>query len=122
MENNWTTKMNVANVLFQVAQKCKLEPDVTPHEVLGFRDPPPLLPSYKEHNVSNWVQEHYGPNNLYENVYRDTPADIVEYATSAPGVQTRNDQVRSGEFKVKRPPPPPPKRSEKTALTTPKTH
>ncbi|KAJ8946265.1 hypothetical protein NQ318_004634 [Aromia moschata] len=50
---------------WQVAQKCKLEPDTTPHEVLGFRDPPALLPDYKEHNVSNWVQEHYGPNNLY---------------------------------------------------------
>lgn len=104
---------------WQVAQKCKLEPDTTPHEVLGFRDPPALLPDYKEHNVSNWVQEHYGPNNLYENVYRDNPDGVVEYATSP--VHTRSD-VRSGEFKTKRPPPPPPKRSETTHLSTPKTH
>lgn len=55
---------------WQVAQKCKLEPSTTPHEVLGFRDPPAMLPDYKETNVSNWVQEHYGPNNFYENVYR----------------------------------------------------
>ncbi|XP_018561442.1 ras-associated and pleckstrin homology domains-containing protein 1 isoform X3 [Anoplophora glabripennis] len=104
---------------WQVAQKCKLEPDTTPHEVLGFRDPPTLLPDYKEHNVSNWVQEHYGPNNLYENVYRDNPDGVVEYATSP--VHTRSE-VRSGEFKTKRPPPPPPKRSETTHLSTPKTH
>lgn len=120
MLNHFYFELKNVKYFSQVAQKCKLEPDVTPHEVLGFRDPPVLLPSYKEHNVSNWVQEHYGPNNVYENVYRDTP-DVVEYATSA-GVQSRNDQVRSGEFKVKRPPPPPPKRSEKTTLSIPKSH
>lgn len=56
---------------WQVAQKCKLDTSTTPHEVLGFRDPPPAIPDYKETNVSNWVQEHYGKsdNNLYENVY-----------------------------------------------------
>lgn len=56
---------------WQVAQKCKLDTSTTPHEVLGFRDPPPAIPDYKETNVSNWVQEHYGnsDNNLYENVY-----------------------------------------------------
>ncbi|KAK6639936.1 hypothetical protein RUM43_008213 [Polyplax serrata] len=55
---------------WQVAQKCKLDTSTTPHEVLGFRDPPPTLPDYKETNVSNWVQEHYGvADNLYENVY-----------------------------------------------------
>ena len=55
---------------WQVAQKCKLDTSTTPHEVLGFRDPPPPVPDYKETNVSNWVQEHYGKtDNLYENVY-----------------------------------------------------
>lgn len=55
---------------WQVAQKCKLDTSTTPHEVLGFRDPPPTIPDYKETNVSNWVQEHYGKtDNLYENVY-----------------------------------------------------
>ncbi|XP_072375778.1 uncharacterized protein pico isoform X2 [Diabrotica undecimpunctata] len=108
---------------WQVAQKCKLEPETTPHEVLGFRDPPVLLPDYKEHNVSNWVQEHYGPNNVYENIYRDTPDAVVEYATSP--VHGRSDarsSVSSMEFKSKRPPPPPPKRSETTHLSTPKTY
>lgn len=100
---------------WQVAQKCKLEPTTTPHEVLGFRDPPVLLPDYKEHNVSNWVQEHYGPNNVYENVYRDNPDAVAEYATSP--VHVRNESNKS-----KRPPPPPPKRSETTHLSTPKTH
>lgn len=91
---------------WQVAQKCKLEPETTPHEVLGFRDPPPPLPDYKEHNVSNWVQEHYGPNNLYENVYREEGG-----AAAAASVPSRGQ---------KRPPPPPPKRSDSTHLTTPK--
>ncbi|ERL87109.1 hypothetical protein D910_04509 [Dendroctonus ponderosae] len=100
---------------WQVAQKCKLEPETTPHEVLGFRDPPTLLPDYKEHNVSNWVKEHYGPNNLYENVYRDSPDGVVEYVSSP--VHLRGD-IRNS----KRPPPPPPKRSETTHLSTPKMH
>lgn len=102
---------------WQVAQKCKLEPTTTPHEVLGFRDPPVLLPDYKEHNVSNWVQEHYGPNNVYENIYRENSENVVEYATSP--VHVRGDYVGS---KSKRPPPPPPKRSETTHLSTPKMH
>lgn len=55
---------------WQVAQKCKLDTSTTPHEVLGFRDPPPTIPDYKKTNVSNWVKEHYGQtDNLYENVY-----------------------------------------------------
>lgn len=99
---------------WQVAQKCKLEPTTTPHEVLGFRDPPILLPDYKEHNVSNWVQEHYGPNNVYENVYRDNAEIVPEYATSPIHCQ----KVTNCDFKSKRPPPPPPKRSETTQLTT----
>ncbi|KAJ8968735.1 hypothetical protein NQ317_004657 [Molorchus minor] len=117
-----TTKLSSPKKLAEppVAQKCKLEPETTPHEVLGFRDPPALLPDYKEHNVSNWVQEHYGPNNVYENVYRDNPDSVVEYAASPN--HSRSD-IRSGEFKTtKRPPPPPPKRSETTHLSTPKTH
>nr|CAI5841669.1 unnamed protein product [Callosobruchus analis] len=85
----------------KVAQKCKLEPETTPHEVLGFRDPPALLPDYKEHNVSNWVKEHYGVNNLYENVYRDE---------DCPPSTPQQKQKRP-------PPPPPPKRSETTQLS-----
>lgn len=104
---------------WQVAQKCKLEPSTTPHEVLGFRDPPAMLPDYKETNVSNWVQEHYGPNNFYENVYREsTDGAAVEYATSPIKPPPASELI-----KTKRPPPPPPpKRSETTQLTTPKTH
>lgn len=101
---------------WQVAQKCKDEPSTTPHEVLGFRDPPTLLPDYKETNVSKWVKEHYGLNNYYENVYSnngnvDADGDnVVEYATSP----------IHHSVKAKRPPPPPPKRSETTHLTNPK--
>ncbi|KAI5636443.1 PH domain-containing protein [Phthorimaea operculella] len=55
---------------WQVAQKCKLEPETTPHEVLGFREYP-LSEDYKETSVSMWVQEHYGggvEDPFYENV------------------------------------------------------
>ncbi|XP_059469181.1 amyloid beta A4 precursor protein-binding family B member 1-interacting protein isoform X2 [Neocloeon triangulifer] len=47
---------------WQVAEKCKRDGNTTPHEVLGFRDPP----DYRETNVTNWLAEHYGT--LYENV------------------------------------------------------
>lgn len=104
---------------WQVAQKCKLEPQTTPHEVLGFRDPVPLLPEYKESNVSRWVKEHYGCNNFYENVYTDNPDAVVEYATSP--VHTGKDAKCDGA-RSKRPPPPPPKRSETTQLSTPRIH
>ncbi|GJQ82811.1 hypothetical protein Trydic_g13513 [Trypoxylus dichotomus] len=105
---------------WQVAQKCKEEPSTTPYEVLGFRDPPAMLPDYKETNVSNWVKEHYGPNNLYENVYRDNQDAVVEYATSP--VHSRNENKIYEFIRCKRPPPPPPKRSELTHLSTTKTH
>lgn len=84
---------------WQVAQKCKLDQTTTPHEVLGFRD----VPDYKETNVSNWVAEHYGGQNLYENVYRPGGIQI------APGIQLTP---------VKKRPPPPPPRAETTQLST----
>lgn len=102
---------------WQVAQKCKLEPSTTPHEVLGFRDPPPPVADYRETNVSNWVQEHYG-HNLYENVY-PVDGNVVEYAESpvhyAPASTTSSRPTSS--LSGRRPPPPPPKRSETTHLT-----
>lgn len=112
---------------WQVAQKCKLEPTTTPHEVLGFRDPPPAVADYRETNVSNWVKEHYGHNNFYENVYRTGSNDerVVEYATSPVHIGTpeHTNCRASQEIKSKRPPPPPPKRSETTHLSTaPKLH
>lgn len=94
---------------WQVAQKCKLEPATTPHEVLGFRDFAVAAAADTSHfyrepsNVSNWVQEHYGGiavDSLYENLGADMgmepPVSIMK----------------------KRPPPPPPKRSTTTQLTT----
>lgn len=95
---------------WQVAQKCKLEPATTPHEVLGFRDFNEALAAgefrdtthfYRESsNVSNWVQEHYGGvtiDNLYENLGADMGVEPI--------------------VMKKRPPPPPPKRSNTTQLT-----
>jgi amyloid beta A4 precursor protein-binding family B protein 1-interacting protein len=99
---------------WQVAQKCKLEPATTPHEVLGFRDFNELSQNggttsyYSESaNVSNWVQEHYGANSLYENLGKNSAADRVNSITSSPSSAIK-----------KRPPPPPPKRSESTQLST----
>ncbi|XP_032526345.2 abnormal cell migration protein 10 isoform X1 [Danaus plexippus] len=91
---------------WQVAQKCKLEPATTPHEVLGFREYP-LSDDYKETSVSMWVQEHYGGGSgvedpFYENVFG------------------REAQPRREEPKPikKRPPPAPPRRSDSTHLST----
>ena len=103
---------------WQVAQKCKLEPTTTPHEVLGFRDfngEFHQIPAngtsthyYRETvNVSNWVQEHYGPDSLYENLGADMGIEPVHHQIPAPPLITMK----------KRPPPPPPKRSESTHLT-----
>ncbi|XP_050432161.1 ras-associated and pleckstrin homology domains-containing protein 1-like isoform X2 [Adelges cooleyi] len=92
---------------WQVAQKCKSDTMTTPHEVLGFRDLNGQQQQQysREANVSNWVAEHYGPNNLYENIYpKTTPSP-----PRAP--------VTTGAMLKKRPPPPPPPRSEKTVLS-----
>ncbi|XP_077302416.1 ras-associated and pleckstrin homology domains-containing protein pico [Arctopsyche grandis] len=103
---------------WQVAQKCKLEPTTTPHEVLGFREYPILIEDYKETNVSNWVQEHYGHSglvdqpNLYENVTAKPGDKVSEYGTSRCSL---NSSASTGP--KKRPPPPIPKRSENTHLS-----
>ncbi|GBP97037.1 Ras-associated and pleckstrin homology domains-containing protein 1 [Eumeta japonica] len=94
---------------WQVAQKCKLEPATTPHEVLGFREYP-LSEDYKETSVSMWVHEHYGggpEDPFYENIYatREQP-------------QRREDPQPI----KKRPPPAPPRRSDSTHLTHPSPH
>uniref|UniRef100_A0AAG5CZN2 PH domain-containing protein n=1 Tax=Anopheles atroparvus TaxID=41427 RepID=A0AAG5CZN2_ANOAO len=123
----------VMNKKWQVAQKCKLEPATTPHEVLGFRDIhgagndlySSATPYYRETaNVSNWVQEHYGAgpaDGLYENLGSNMGMEpnypIVPNV--APVVQhVPLGAVPSAGSVKKRPPPPPPKRSEKTQLTT----
>ncbi|XP_011331307.1 abnormal cell migration protein 10 isoform X3 [Ooceraea biroi] len=111
---------------WQVAQKCKLDSTTTPHEVLGFRDPPPAIADYRETNVSNWVQEHYGADNLYENVYTTDPHGPVEYASSParqPTVRFADENCSMNTIVnaivcKRRPPPPPPKRAETTHLTT----
>ncbi|XP_051162589.1 abnormal cell migration protein 10 isoform X2 [Leptopilina boulardi] len=110
---------------WQVAQKCKLDSTTTPHEVLGFRDPPPAVADYRETNVSNWVQEHYGVDNLYENVYNTDPNAPVEYASSPARQPTirfadenKSINIVNAIAAKRRPPPPPPKRAETTQLTT----
>nr|CAD7440010.1 unnamed protein product [Timema bartmani] len=130
---------------WQVAQKCKLDTSTTPHEVLGFRDPPPPIADYRETNVSNWVQEHYGHrDNLYENVYlvsggsrtsdpQNPTVPEVTYMTSpmnriqgveyySVGLNKQSANVAIAIASKKRPPPPPPKRSETTQLSTARLH
>lgn len=108
---------------WQVAQKCKLEPETNPHEVLGFRDfeewqKQNQVPYYRQTaNVSNWVQEHYGPDSLYENLGGD-----MSTRPTAPLQQVPVSAMITGSIPVpankKRPPPLPPKRSETTQLST----
>ncbi|KAH8385212.1 hypothetical protein KR200_008045 [Drosophila serrata] len=132
---------------WQVAQKCKLEPATTPHEVLGFRDfsNEDLLAAhnlnsgansshyYRETaNVSHWVREHYeyAHNALYENVHAQTNGggNGSGAVGSSPGLPLTGGSVPDGGATPplppppagsakKRPPPPPPKRSDKTHLT-----
>lgn len=105
---------------WQVAQKCKLEPATTPHEVLGFRDfnNDDLLAAhnlnsgansshyYRETaNVSHWVQEHYeyahNEYALYENVHAQSNGAGAAGAglTMTDGMQQQQQQ---------QPPVPPP--------------
>lgn len=64
----WKDLQRVVNKKLGVAQKCKMNLQISPGEVLGFRDAEPTLEStyYRETSTSNWVLEHYG-DNLYEN-------------------------------------------------------
>ncbi|VVC42599.1 Hypothetical protein CINCED_3A024127 [Cinara cedri] len=120
---------------WQVAQKCKSDTMATPHEVLGFRDPAAQYDSNasstysREDNVSNWVAEHYGPNNLYENIYPINGGDSNSNKSSTMAVTSScsspshrlpvvANAVTACTMLKKRPPPPPPPRSEKTQLST----
>lgn len=66
----WKDLQRVVNKKLSVAQKCKMNAQMTPGEVLGFRDvSDPIYETnlnYKETSTTNWVIEHYG-DNLYEN-------------------------------------------------------
>lgn len=100
---------------WQIAQKCKLEPTTTPHEVFGFRDYNGSAAGevdvtdapnfYRESsNVSNWVQEHYG-NVVVDSLYANLGMDANEQCPMPmPALK-------------KRPPPPIPKRNTTTVLT-----
>lgn len=108
---------------WQVAQKCKLEPETNPHEVLGFRDfaewqkQNNQLPFYRQSaNVSNWVQEHYGPDSLYENL-GGVGGGAGGPVEPAPTTTQATVTVAVVPASKKRPPPLPPKRSETTQLS-----
>lgn len=95
---------------WQVAQKCKLEPATTPHEVLGFREYP-LSEDYKEASVSMWVQEHYGSAGvpLEDPFYENVCGRVARV------VAPRREDLQPIK---KRPPPAPPRRSDSTHLST----
>lgn len=92
---------------------------------------------FRETNVSNWVQEHYG-DNLYENlggpVALNQPQNcrngINQPSMPSPHIMqppmavipTQSSIVGVMNGRNKRPPPPPPKRSESTHLTTNNRH
>ncbi|KAG8230194.1 hypothetical protein J437_LFUL009874 [Ladona fulva] len=102
---------------WQVAQKCKWDHTTTPHEVLGFRDPPPPVADYRETNVSNWVREHYGIGGESGGwLPADGSGGVVGGGNDALSQKSRSS-VQSSSMR-KRPPPPPPKRSETTHLST----
>lgn len=65
----WNDLQRVVNKKLSVAQKCKMNTQMTPGEVLGFRDVEQIYEAnvnYRETSTTNWVIEHYG-DNLYEN-------------------------------------------------------
>ncbi|KAG5673660.1 hypothetical protein PVAND_003687 [Polypedilum vanderplanki] len=65
----WNDLQRVVNKKLSVAQKCKMNAQMTPGEVLGFRDVEQIYDTnvnYRETSTTNWVIEHYG-DNLYEN-------------------------------------------------------
>lgn len=65
----WQDLQRVMSKKWSVAQKCKVNTQMTPAEVLGFRDYDPLYDTninYRETSTTNWVMEHYG-DALYEN-------------------------------------------------------
>lgn len=65
----WKDLQRVMNMKLGVAQKCKMNLQMTPGEVLGFRDYDPTYDTnvnYRETSTTNWVMEHYG-DALYEN-------------------------------------------------------
>lgn len=115
----WKDLQRVVKKKWQVAQKCKMEPTTTPHEVLGFRDLSNGGTDFSSHyyretvNVSNWVQEHYGCDSLYENLGNNMNMMEPCYPITQQ-IQTQQNSA----LKMKRPPPPPPKRSDSTHLTT----
>lgn len=114
---------------WQVAQKCKLEPATTPHEVLGFRDfnNDDLLAAhnlnsgansshyYRETaNVSHWVQEHYeyahNEYALYENVHAQSNG-----AGAAGAGLTMTDGMQQQQQQQQPPVPPPAAVADATA-------
>jgi len=74
----WKDLQRVVNKKLGVAQKCKMNLQMSPGEVLGFRDAEPTYEStyYRETSTSNWVLEHYG-DNLYENWDGNKPNGAV---------------------------------------------
>lgn len=119
----WADLQRVVSKKLGVAQKCKMNLQMSPGEVLGFRDAEPVQEShyYRETSTSNWVLEHYG-DNLYENWDGNRPTNgavkeenVVYRDINA--IQKQNNNSLSPQRRSSRGPPVP-VRNSSTRLTT----
>merc|ERR1719397_366283 len=105
---------------WQVAEKCGVNPEVTPHEVLGFRDVEPCRNLYSRAGaVAGWVletqqyQQHQPPSYQVENAVQRgectvlRPGPVLQPAQQLPGQQAHyghyqgvqhSDQPGAGQY------------------------
>lgn len=122
----WQDLHRVVNKKLGVAQKCKMNLQTSPGEVLGFRDAEPTYESsyYRETSTSNWVLEHYG-DNLYENWDGNKGSNgSLRSVLPQNGVVLRDPNAIAKQNLPQSPQrrstrgPPVPRRSESTRLST----
>lgn len=113
---------------WQVAEKCRVEPNTLPHQVLGFRDNEMVGQGFeynRDESVGAWVlQSQYYNEPLYAVCAKNSGGKKAMGLPVAPPVVLREpdypphhmNNLRSNR-NIKRAPPPP-KRSENTHLTT----
>ena len=92
----------VMNKKWQVAEKCGVNPEVTPHEVLGFRDVEPSRNLYSRAGaVAGWVletqqyQQHQPPSYQVENA---VPRGECTVLRPGPAQQLPGQQPHYGHY------------------------
>lgn len=121
----WKDLQRVMNKKLGVAQKCKMNLQISPGEVLGFRDFDPSFEgnaNYREASTTNWVIEHYG-DALYENWNGSPPTNgnvvVVSNRNSSASNGTTSPVILrdakslplSPQRRSQKPPPPVPVRT-----------